>query len=162
MTDSSRRNDAVRDKEERSEPTPLLFAEFPAGEEIAQKLIREYHPDLATARIRYVCRNKAARSGGLPVPGKVYKMTGKFEYLTECDFVLEIALEVWNDLQPKQRTALMDHLLSRCVGEEDEKTGEYKWRVRPPEVQEFPDVAARHGKWHEGLARIEESLRRPR
>jgi hypothetical protein len=82
-----------------------------------------------------------------------------YEYLVECDFVIEIALEAWNELSPTQRLALVDHLLAHCRGDEDEKTGDMKWSVRPPTTYEFPEVAERHGQWHEGLVDLEKSLR---
>jgi hypothetical protein len=141
-------------------PVPLVFGEFEAIEEIAKVLISKHHLDLATARIRYICKNKASKKAGFLVPGNVYKMAPKYEYLVGCDFVLEIALEVWNDFNPRQRQAVVDHLLSRCVGEEDEEDGgAMKWKLRPPEVQEFPEVVERNGQWNESLIDMGKSIR---
>jgi hypothetical protein len=155
----SQENDAVRDKEKKSEKVPLLWGEMDAVAEIAQKLIPKHHPHLASARIEYMCRNIAAKRGGRPVAGNVYKMTGKWEYLTGKDLAVEVALEVWNDLEPHQRLALVDHLLTRIVGEESEENGEMKYKIVLPEVQEFAEIAERHGQWNEGLVEIEKCLR---
>lgn len=138
---------------------PLLFDNFETAEKIAIDLIKNHHPDLASARFRYICRNKAAKRGKTPILGNICKMSGKYIFLTDCDYVMEIALETWNDLAPNQRKALVDHLLTRCYGEEDESTGDMKWRIRPPVVQEFPEVAERHGQWNESLVDMEKSLR---
>ena len=159
MEKTSSENDAVRDKRQKSTKIPLLFDDFEAAEKLAGKLIPEHHPDLAEANIRYICRNSASKKCGKAVPGNIYKMQGKFRYLVGCDFVMEIALEVWNELQPNQRLALVDHLLTRCVGEEVEETGDWKWSIIPPEIQEFSEVAERHGQWHEGLVDMEKALR---
>lgn len=156
----SKESKSKNGKPEHAAPDPLLFGDFESGEGIAKELIRKHHTHLATARMKYMCRNRAAKRGGRPVPGNVYKMSGKFEYLTACDFVVEVALEVWNDLAPNQRVALIDHLLTRCGGEEVEETGEMKWRMIPVEVQEFTEVAARNGQWHEGLVSLASSLQR--
>lgn len=158
--DVTKENDAVRDKKEKSEKVPLVFGGMEAVEEIANKLIPKHHHHLGSARFKFICRNRAAMRAGKPVPGNVYKMSGKFEYLVEADFVLEVALEVWNELEPHQRIALVDHLLARCRGEEIEETGDMKWKIVPPEVQEFPEIAERHGQWHEGLVEIEKCLRK--
>lgn len=155
----SQENDAVRDKDKKSEKMPLLWDEHEASAEIAEKLIRKHHQHLATADIRYTCRNLAAKRAGKPVPGNIYKMSGKWKFLTGNDFVMEIALEVWNELEPNQRIALVDHLLTRCVGDENQENGEMKWGLRPPEIQEFAEVAERNGQWHEGLVEFEKSLR---
>lgn len=139
---------AVTDKKSKAKPVPLLFDYFEAAEQRALKLIPKHHHHLASARIKYICRNKATKRSGAPVPGNVYKMSGKFAFLTECDFIVEVALEVWNDYNEAQRMAVIDHLLTRCVGEEDEEDGgEMKWRVRHPSVQEFPEVVERNGQW---------------
>jgi len=151
-------NDAVADKK-RTESKKVLWGGMEAAEEIARRLIPEYHPELGSARFKYICRNKAAKKHGEKVRGKAYKMSRMYEYLVGYDFIIEVALETWNDLNPSQRVALIDHLLSHCVGVEDERTGEMKWSVRPPEIQEFPEVAERHGQWNEGLIEMGRCLR---
>ncbi|MFA5202940.1 MAG: putative metallopeptidase [Lentisphaeria bacterium] len=156
MTDE---NDAVRDKKKKTEQMPLLFDDFETAQKIAERMIPKDHQHLSSAKIRYICRNKAARRAGNPVPGNVYKMGGKFAFLVGFDFIIEIALEVWNDLRPNQRDALIDHLLSRCQGTEKEEDGSMVWKLIPPPVQEFPEVAERHGQWHEGLVEFEKCLR---
>jgi len=130
---------------------PRTFEEAANVESIAQGLIPNYHAELATARIQYCFSSDCWSKNGREVWGKVQKLSGLNEYLIEKDFIITVALEKWNDLTEAQRTALVDHLLSRCTGEEDEDTGEYKWKVSDPEVQEFTDVLFRHGAWHEGL-----------
>ena len=128
-----------------------IYGMFESGESLAQKLIPNYHPELATARIKYICVDKASAKSGRPVMGKVRKVSGSLEFLLEADFLIEVALDVWNELEPTRRTAMMDHLLERCYGEEDEESGEMTWRVREPDVQEFASILQRHGVWTEEL-----------
>jgi len=130
---------------------PRTFEAADNVESIAQGLIPNYHAELATARILYVFSSDCWTKNGRELWGKVQKFSGFNEWAIEKDFVVMVALEKWNDLTEPQRTALVDHLLSGCTGEEDEDTGEYKWKMRDPEVQEFTDVLFRHGVWHEGL-----------
>jgi len=120
-------------------------------EATALKLIPNFHPELATARIKYIYVDKASQESGRPVMGKVRKVSGALQFLLDIDFLIEVALDVYNDLQPDQKTALVDHLLERCFGEEDEKSGEMKWQVRKPDVQEFASILQRHGAWNEEL-----------
>jgi hypothetical protein len=144
-------SDTAPEKANKVKPIPLLFGDFEAAEQRALKLIPKFHSHLGSAKIRYICRNKAAKRAGSLIPGNIYKMSGKYAFLTGYNFVMEIALEVWNDYNDTQRTALVDHLLTRCVGEENEEDGEMKWRVQSPIVQEFPEVAERNGQWNESL-----------
>jgi len=123
-------------------------------ETMAQKLIPNYHAELSSARIRYVFVDKASMKSGKPVPGKARRITGAMEFLTDADFVIEVAADVWNEMTSEQRMALVDHLLEYCTGEEDEEDAgaPMKWRLREPDVKEFGTILHRHGAWNENLA----------
>ncbi len=122
-----------------------------SAEATAQHLIPLYHPELATARIRYISVDKGSTKNGRILPGKIRRISGALEYLLECDFLIEIAMDAWNELSEAQRQAAMDHLLERCTGEEDENTGDMKWTTREPDVSEFTAILRRHGAWNDDL-----------
>jgi len=149
----------MKDKAARPKPQEVIFSDFDdTVGEIVTKLISKYHPELATAKFHHICRSKASKKAGKLTPGNMYKMSGKWKHLIGVDFVSEIALDCWNNFEPNQRTAILDHLLSRCVGTEDAENGEMKWSLRPPEVQEFPEVAERNGQWNDSLIEISKCL----
>ena len=128
-----------------------IYAPAETPENMAKNLIPMYHPELATARIRYVFVDKASMKNGKPVRGKVRKITGIIEHLVETDFLFEIALDQWNEATEHQRNALIDHLLERCTGEENEEDGAMKWTMREPDVQEFATILRRQGAWTDDL-----------
>jgi hypothetical protein len=152
----SNENDAVRDTREKTVSIPLLFDDHEASQQIASRLLSKHHSEIASASFKWLCRNKAALAAGVKIPGSVKKASPMERHLCggECDFIIILALDVWNDLSGPQRTALVDHLLTRCVGTEDEKSGEMKYSVRPPQVQEFPEIAERYGRWNDGLVEL--------
>jgi len=167
LGDKREKSPVTRDKDEHSEgPREVLYDDFPAGEEVARKLITKFHTHLVNAGIVFACRDRAQKKAGILSPGYVKKLSpeqrfafrsyGKNDELPH--FLLVIALEVWNLLAPNQRTAVIDHLLTHMIGEEDEKNGSMKWKIRPPEVREFAEVAERNGKWNPDLERMAESL----
>lgn len=167
IADKREKGPVTRDKKEQSEgPREVLYDDFPAGEEVARKLIKQYHTHLASAGIVFACRDKAQKRAGVPSPGYVKKLSPELRYAfadkvkgdEPPHFLLVIALEVWNGMAPNQRTAVIDHLLTRMVGVEDEKNGTIKWGLRPPEVQEFAEVAERNGKWNPELEHMADSL----
>jgi hypothetical protein len=139
---------------------PKLYGTAEDAEEIAQRLIPMYHPELATARIQYICVDKASQKNGRPVWGKAKKISGALEFLLEKDFMIEVALDCWNEASNRQREALVDHLLECCTGIEDDKTGEMKWTMRTADVQEFTSILHRHGAWHETLEGMVEVAQR--
>lgn len=122
-------------------------------EQMAIDLIRNFHPELATANIKYVFKEKASMKAGKPQRGVVRKISGLTKYLTGLDFVVEVALDQWNPLPDHHRRALVDHLLERMFGEEDpEDAGApMKWKLREPDVHEFSTILRRHGAWNEDL-----------
>lgn len=121
-------------------------------EQIAAGLIPNYHPELATARILYLFVDKASKRGGKDVLGKAQKVTGWTQFALERDFMIVVAADRWNELDANQRTALVDHLLERCTGEEDDEDGgSMKWTMRDPDVQEFGSILQRYGAWHQDL-----------
>lgn len=130
---------------------PRIYATADNVQSIVDGLIPNYHPELATARMLCCFVDQAASKGGRELWGKVRKLSGFLEWALEKDFVVEVALDKWNDLTEKQRTALIDHLLERCTGEEEEETGAMRWKVREPDVQEFSSVLHRQGAWNEDL-----------
>lgn len=130
---------------------PKEFSQAEPVESVAGGLIPNYHPELAGARIMYVFVSEASKKNGKEVWGTAKKFSGFNEWILEHDFLLTVALDKWQELTSHQRTALVDHLLERCTGEEDENTGDMKWSVRDPDIQEFPNVLHRWGAWNEDL-----------
>ena len=132
---------------------PKVYGTAEGVETMAGELIPQFHPELATARFKYVFVDKASQKNGKPVRGKVRRITGILDFLIETDFLVEVALDCWNEMHDSQRKALIDHLLESCTGEEDANNGgEMKWSVREPDVQEFAAILRRHGAWNEDLA----------
>jgi hypothetical protein len=130
---------------------PKVYGNAESVEAIAKNLIPMYHPELATARVKYIFVDKASMKNGKPIFGKVRKVSGVLEYLLESDFMLEVGLDQWNELNEQQRGALVDHLLERCTGEESEEDASMKWTMREPDVQEFSAILRRHGAWNDEL-----------
>lgn len=133
---------------------PKIYAMAESVEAVAKQLIPTFHPELASARILYVFVDKASMKNGRPILGKAKKVSGPLEFLLEADFMLEVALDQWNEMTPNQKRALTDHLLERCTGEEDEEDAgaDMKWSLREPDVTEFMSILQRHGAWNDALS----------
>jgi hypothetical protein len=128
-----------------------VYSSAESVESIAQGLIANFHAELATARIIYCFVDSVGTKGGREQLGKVRKFSGFQEWALDSDFVIEVGLDKWNESTESQRTALIDHLLERCTGDEVGDSGEIKWKVREPDVQEFSSVLHRQGAWSEDL-----------
>lgn len=126
------------------------YAEAETVQNIAASLIPTQHPELSEARIEYLFMDQTPKKGGRELFGKASKVSGRWEHLTELDFIIEIAEPRWNELAEHQRQALVDHLLECCTGEEQDD-GSMKYSIREPDVQEFSTILKRHGVWNESL-----------
>lgn len=145
-------------KKQKAEKIPLVYGGFDAGKEIAERLIKEVHPYHGLVNIHFICRNVAKKKGQKLVPGSVYKVNPMYQHLTGYDFIVEVALEVWNQLDPQKRTALIDHLMMRIDVSENEMTGVIKKSLRHPDVQEFTEIVERYRAWTPELEDLESAI----
>jgi len=132
-----------------------VYGEAEEVSQIAEKLIANYHPELASARFRFLFKDKTSKKGGKVVMGSVKRMSDLMMYLIEADFLVEVPDEIWRGLDNTRRNALIDHLLERCTGEESTEEGgggAMKWKVRDPDVHEFSSIMRRYGAWTDELS----------
>lgn len=131
---------------------PALYSKAPEVEKIASDLIEvvEDHQPLDDVTMLYVWRDQAGRSGGRKVLGRARKLTGLNAYLATGSnaalFVIEIAADIWEGLEPYQRRALVDHELCHCKVSYNDH-GEQKLSIRAHDLEEFGGVIDRHGLW---------------
>jgi len=127
---------------------------FEAGKDVVDLVkhyIANHHPALASVdtEIAVLFRAKAGKRGGLATLGSskrapaILDVLGKDKY----KYILEIAADEWALLSNAQQGALVDHLLCACQVTEDDKTGEQKYAIRPPDVSMFFEELQRHGDW---------------
>jgi len=130
---------------------PLSFDKSEAAEEMAKPLIANYHTHLVNCRIAYLYRNKPMNEGGRTVFAKAKKCSTEVKSLCEAsggeayDFYIIINYEVWNTLSDTQQRAVLDHELCHCWVEDDEKTGEPKYKILPHGLSEFSEILDRYG-----------------
>lgn len=126
-----------------------------ANEDVHNKvkeLIRANHPDLfiVSEEIVVLFRERASKSGGVPIYGKPMRVSARSNALAGEDykFVLELGADTWEDeLTARQREALLDSLLTACRCEEDPKSGELKLKVVKPDIVGFRENIERYGYW---------------
>ena len=121
--------------------------------DIAKDIIKQYHSDLAEARIAFVMRSTALRSGGKLVLGKARKVTDEQQVHIPYDFVIWLASDMWHTLTPIQKQALIDHELSHCEWDCSEGAS-----VRGHDVEEFTHIIERYGFWWPGAEPFESAV----
>lgn len=120
--------------------------------DIVSKLIGKYHPHLALIEkeIGVVFKDKATEKAGLVIPGNTKKAPPLLEILTDkkftYKFIIELGADAWQQLDPKQQHALIDHHLCAMLVEED-KDGGLKCSLRPPDFVGYKEEVERWGMW---------------
>jgi hypothetical protein len=134
---------------------PKDYVDAETVEVMAQKILGTFHPELAEARIKYYFVSEHSSRGGRSITGKARKLSGAAQYLAGgYHFAIEVAMDLWNQMDEAQRQATLDHLLEYCTGEEDEETHEMNYKMREPDVKEFSTILRRHGAYNEDITEL--------
>ena len=123
----------------------------PALLSLAIDIIRKYHPALAQARIGFVFRKEADQKNGKTILGKATKVSPKMKIHTGLDFLIWIAMDIWNQADERRRRALVDHELCHC-----DWVGEPKLRLH--DIEEFTCIVERYGLWTLDLFRAKDAF----
>lgn len=126
------------------------------------ELVPNFHAEIADANIALAWMNgvKADRDGHV-LWGRAKKVGPLERQFHENDFVICLNKIVWNTLPLIARRALIDHELSHCGSETDEKTGEVTYVTKRHDVEEFVPIVRRYGLWKEDVkALVNAALKR--
>lgn len=153
---------------------PLDQEQDPGPYEILEKM-RGNYPDIDKARIKLVWgKGWSEDQDGNPKLGECVKLPELYMRMTGADFVILLPYELWTGLEKASaekaralREMIMDHHLAHCMPVIDSLTGHQKedeartllWRRRAHDVEEFVDVARRHGPLLPRLRELREALR---
>lgn len=113
---------------------------------IAEKVIAAHRRDLFNVNFVFIFKEKASKKGGKIVIAKVRKVRAKekIAYDSDVDFVIEIGHNAWEELNDKQKEAVIFHELCHCLVDENEE-GEKELSILPHEIEEFADVIEVYG-----------------
>jgi hypothetical protein len=123
--------------------------------ELVNDVIAAFHIDLFRARIGVLMREKAPASGGMVTLGKARKVSGEQKVLMPYDFVIWFAADWWEQLDYKQRRALIDHELTHC-----QMSGDGECFIRKHDFEEFNCIIERHGFWRPSRFRLSTNTQR--
>jgi hypothetical protein len=133
---------------------PVQYDHAKDVETLANGLIPKYHSHLVNCKIAYIFKNKPITAKGRGVAATAEKVSAKNNLLSGYHFVITVAYPTWKELSDEIKLAVIDHELEHCFVEDDEKTGETKYKILPHDVEEFGAVIKRHGLYTKDLARI--------
>jgi len=115
--------------------------------DMAWEIIERHHEHLRAANIAIIFRGSGTTTNGKLTIGKAAKVPAHFQHVFNkpVDFLIWLAKDVWDDLRPEQRRALIDHELCHC------SVGKKGFALRGHDVEEFTEIVERHGLWQPEL-----------
>ncbi|NUM71317.1 MAG: hypothetical protein HUU43_10740 [Ignavibacteriaceae bacterium] len=132
------------------------FLESEEMKETAEQVIRDNHLDLRPSKIGYVLVYPYVSKS---VPGKCVKTTPELKFYTTYDYMIQISGTIWDNLPEADRKILLLHLLLYVLPIMNEKTGEWDFKLRKPDIIAFSRVVDKHGKdWALGIKTLMTSI----
>ena len=127
-------------------------------ETIARELIQDHHSHLVEARIKYLFRTGNWEVKKRETWGQAKKVGKEVNYLTGYDFIVTIHRDVWDQLEGKEKRALLDHELQHCSAGSDD-AGNKIWYIQGHDVEDFYAIIKRHGLWSKSLRKMDSLLK---
>lgn len=138
-----------------------MAAEFyDASDEVvalAKKLIEDHHGHLIEANIKYLFRTGNWEVKKRDTWGQAKKVSKETNFLTGYDFIILLHQDVWAQLTPDDKEALLDHELQHCSAGID-SDGNNVWYIQGHDFEDFLAIIRRHGLWTPALKKIETAL----
>lgn len=137
--------DFLLDQQESKNGKGPVKREFVIAEdmkELATSIINEQKLDVHPAKIEYllVYPNISKTSAG-----KIIKTGRELKFFSELDYIVEISGELWDALDEETRNILLEHELRHILVVENEKTGDWTYKLRKHDLQDFSKLVAKHG-----------------
>ena len=122
---------------------------------MAQRLIDEYHPDLASASIGFLFRDPTPRNRGKITAGKAIKVADSVKEVMDepVDFIIWLAWDIWHGLSVTGQLGLLDHELQHCTYDE-----EFRPQLRGHDIEEFFMIVARHGSYRDEIMAMDKII----
>jgi hypothetical protein len=136
---------------------PTFYTNAPV-EDMANDLIQKYDElsDCSSAIIKYVFKNAEKSKHA----GVCSKATGKWKFLVDVDYVIELHFETWDELDELQQKALLFHELHHIEKQTKVKDGEeiVTWKIREHTNQLFLKEVELFGAWNSSLVQLQNAF----
>ena len=116
-----------------------------------EKVIPQYHAELAGAQIAYLLADKISPKGGRDVLAKIRKATATEKAIADLNLVLTINEEQWHSHGEAWQVALLDHEFCHVLVEFTAEGDIQKYTIVAHDLEEFGVIVERHGAWTEDI-----------
>lgn len=151
----------------------VVFSDAPEVSEIARRLCEEHHPHVLRHRLECIFRSRHQKKLRSQVWATARVVRGREAFLaTSPDrraeiadelgedwpldfFLIEVALDIWETLNDREKVALIDHELCHLTETDEDPPLPSS---RGHDLEEFAAVVDRHGLWEPSLREFATSV----
>jgi len=127
--------------------------------DLANRLMAHHNPKAVHANVCYMFRSKCAKRGGKVILGKTSKESDKKKLLHGYDYIIELGADAWQELDGKQREALLMHeILHIEATEDDDAPGGIAFGTNQHDTEEFRRVIEVYGLWTPDLEELGKTM----
>jgi len=133
------------------------YEDAPDVEKVAEEVIQDKGMDLSMCDIRYL---KVFPHISKTKAGQCKALNRREHHLSDgADYVIEMSGELWESLDKDRRYILTWHELKHIDCEYSDKRGEWNYKVRKHDVEDFQEIIEKHGAdWFSEIKDINSSL----
>lgn len=109
---------------------------------MAAEILNEKKIDIQPAKVEYIAVYPNLSKS---VVAKCVKTSKELKFFSNLDYVIEISGEIWDVLDQDTRKILLEHELRKILVLNDEKTGDWKFKLKPYDMKGFSRMIDDYG-----------------
>src|SRR5271157_4156665 len=113
------------------------FKEEPELKVLAEKVIDEQKLDVFPAKIIYLTVYPHVSK---TTAGRCIRANNELKHFSKHDYIIEMSGDLWDALDESTQYILMHHELLHVLPTMNEKTGEWEYKIRDHDVQDFSKI----------------------
>jgi predicted metallopeptidase len=123
-------------------PVKREFALCEEMKEMAEEIIKNERLDVYPAKIEYL--NVYPNISKTAI-SKIVKTGKELKFFANLDYIIEISGEIWDILDKNNKMILLEHQLRHILVLQNDKTGEWVFKVRKHDIQDFGKIVTNYG-----------------
>jgi len=123
--------------------------------DLTNRLMAQHNPKAVHANTCILFRSKCSKRGGKVILGRTSKESDKSKLLSGYDYIIELGADSWQELDGKQKEALLTHEILHIEAVEDEEAvGGIAYSMNQHDTEEFRRVIEVYGLWTPDLEEL--------
>ncbi len=132
----------IKEPKKQKGPIKREFILSDEMKQLANQIISEERIDTHPAKIEYVL---VYPNISKTTAGKCIKTGKELKFFSNLDYVIEISGDLWDTLDNDSRAILLEHELRHILVVQNDKTGDWTYKLRKHDIQDFSRIVSKHG-----------------